>query len=120
MSCDIDGVWNVTADQGASFMRTLTLRNSAKAPVNIAGMTGRMHVRTKESASTTVLVLTTENGGMTITGTTGEIKLYLTPTQTASVSAGTYVYDLELAETSTGIVTRITYGTFTLRPEVTR
>lgn len=115
-----DNVWNIVADQGATFDRTLTLKDGARRVVPLPGYTARMHVRTKTEASTTVFMLTTENQTISINATAGEVRVRILPTATAAAPAGVYVYDLELAETSTGIVTRVAYGTFTLRAEVTR
>ncbi len=120
MNSCTDSVWNIVADQGATLDRTLTLKDGARRVVPLTGYTGRMQVRTKTEASTTVLVLTTENQGLSITGAAGEVRIRVLPTTTAAIPAGVYVYDLELIETSTGIVTRIVYGTLTLRAEVTR
>lgn len=79
-----------------------------------------MHIRTSISESSTILVLTTSNGGMEINPSAGTILIIATPAQTAAIEAGKYVYDLELEETATGMVTRILQGNLTVRAEVTK
>lgn len=79
-----------------------------------------MHIRTAVSASSTILVLTTSNGGIQINAQAGTVLILATPAQTAAIEAGKYVYDLELEETATGVVTRILQGNLTVRAEVTK
>lgn len=57
--------------------------------------------------------------GIAIIPTLGEIDVHATATQTGSILAGDYVYDMELTSES-GIVTRIVQGRATVRPQVTR
>lgn len=112
------GTYNIVADQGATFSRTLTWKTDAGTLVNLSGYTARMQVRATVDAPTTVLSLTTENGGITLGGALGTIALSVSATSTAALTPGTFVYDLELVSGST--VTRLVQGTFTVRPEVTR
>jgi hypothetical protein len=79
-----------------------------------------MHIRTAVSASSTILILTTSSGGLQIDASAGTVLILATPAQTAAIGAGKYVYDLELEETATGVVTRILQGNLTVRAEVTK
>jgi len=112
------GLYNITAEQGATFTRTITWNTSAGTPVNLTGYTARMQVRADYDASTALLDLTTENGGITLGGALGTIVLTATATATAALSSGSYVYDLELVLGST--VTRLVQGSFVVNAEVTR
>lgn len=56
---------------------------------------------------------------ITITPLAGKIDIHATATQTGALTAGEYVYDLELTSPS-GIVTRVIQGRATVRPQVTR
>ena len=49
----------------------------------------------------------------------GVVTLSLTSTQTTSLDAERYVYDLEITQTSSGNVTRVIEGIITVRPQVT-
>lgn len=48
------------------------------------------------------------------------IVMTMTATQTANIAAGRYVYDLELRNTDTEVVSRIIEGVVTVTPNVTR
>ena len=120
MYCATTNVYDILVDQGATLLRSIALKSSAKAPVALSGYTGVMHIREKIDSTSTVLTLTTSNGGLEINSTAGTILVIATPTQTAALAPGKYVHDLELTETSTGIVTKIIQGNLTVRAEVTK
>jgi len=119
MSCSISGVYNISCDQGATFSRVITWTDSARSPYNITGYTARMHVRPNVTANTTAITLTTENGRIALGGTAGTVTLTIAATDTANLTAGLYVYDLELVS-SANVVTRLIEGNFNVKAEVTR
>lgn len=113
------GRYDMTIYQGASFDRTFTWATGTPATnVNLSGYTGRMQVRSTVDAATTVIELTTANGRMALGGAAGTIAITITAADTATLSPGMYVYDLELA-TGTS-VTRLLEGRVTIAGEVTR
>ena len=113
------GTYNITADQGATFTRQLTWKDSAGSAVNLTGYTARMQLRSSIDASgAAVLDLTTENNRIVLGGTAGTIDLSVSASTMGSVSPATYVYDLEMV--SGLVVTRLVQGTFEVRGEVTR
>lgn len=113
------GIYNIIADQGATFTRQLTWNDSAGSPVNLSGYTARMDVRTSiDAAGAAVLSLTTTNGRIVLGGSAGTIILSAEATATQVIESGNYVYDLELVLGSN--ITRLVQGSFTLRGEVTR
>ena len=114
----IAGTYNITADQGATFSRVLTWKDSDGDPVNLAGYSARMQVRSIVSSASPVLSLTTENGQITLGGALGTITLLVPASAMDDVPGGSYAYDLELVSGST--VTRLVMGSFTVRAEVTR
>jgi hypothetical protein len=118
--CATTNYYDIIVDQGATLLRSLAIKNSAKKPISVAGYTARMQVREKSSSTTVVLLLTTENGGIELNPTAGTVLIIGTPAQTAALTPTSYAYDLELEETATGIVTKIIQGNLTVRPEVTR
>lgn len=124
MSCQVcnstSGIYNIVADQGATFQGTITWKDSARTPYNITGYTARMQVRTETDSGDIVLGLTTENGRILIYGTQGRIDLSIPKSVMEAVAPDKYVYDLEIVAPITGIVTRLTQGNFVVRPEVTR
>jgi hypothetical protein len=70
-------------------------------------------------APTTIVELTTSNGRMTLGGAAGTIALAITATDTTTLAAGQYVYDMEMVS-SGGEVTRLLEGRATISAEVTR
>ena len=112
------GNYDITCDQGATFSRVITWKNSNGTPIDLTNYTARMQVRANYPSTTVVLELTTVNGGITLGGALGTITLAATATTTAAIAADQYVYDLELITGSN--VTRVVEGSFTVTPEVTR
>jgi hypothetical protein len=90
----------------------------ATAPLNITGYTAKMQMRSYPDSATAVLTLTTENGGIAITGATGNISLHATATQTGAINQGPYDYDLEIYQGSS--VTRVIQGQIDVSAQVTR
>jgi hypothetical protein len=112
------GVVSLVCPQGATFQKTLTYK-IGRNPVDITGWTARMQVRERYEAESVLLNITTENGGITLGGRAGTIDLYVSDEVTAGFIVGPHVYDLELINT-TGEVTRLIEGKFSVTPEVTR
>lgn len=103
--------------QGADFDYQLTWSVSGSA-VNVTGYSARMQVR--DAADSTAVSLSLVSGtGITLGGTAGTIALSAVATATSAISAGQYVYDLEMVS-GAGYVTRLVEGTFTVYAEVTR
>lgn len=78
-----------------------------------------MHVRSNVTSNTTAITLTTENSRIVLGGTAGTVTLTIAATDTANLTAGLYVYDLELVS-SANVVTRLIEGNFNVKAEVTR
>lgn len=112
------GIYNIVADQGATFGRVLTWKDSTGALVNLTNYTAQMQIRETLDASTAVLTLSTSNSRIALGGAAGTITLTVQASD-FTLAEGQYVYDLELTS-SGGAVTRLVMGTFTVRGEVTR
>ena len=112
------GTYKITCDQGATFERVITVRDSAGDLMNLTGYTARMQVRPEIESSTTLVELTTENGRITLGGVLGTITLSMTAATTAAIT-DEGVYDLEIISSS-GAVHRVLKGRFVLDLEVTR
>ena len=106
-------------DKGSTFRYKFVRKlKETMQPVDMTGYTGRMQIRTSAKATEVLKELTTENGGMTIVG--GEITLYMSATDTASITATRpCIYDLEVVAPNSD-VTRLVGGHVTWSPEVTR
>jgi hypothetical protein len=112
------GIYNITADRGATFTRTITLLEQNGTPQNLTGYTAKMDVRETYDSNAVALQLSTTNNRITIDGTNGKISLNVAADNMA-LAPFQYVYDLEVTS-SAGVVDRVVMGTFTVRPEVTR
>lgn len=126
----IAGVYNITCEQGSSFLRTLEIEQPDLATdptgqtyeaFDLTGYTARMQVRRTIESASAIVTLTTENLGLEInpTGdTTNLIKMSMAASVTASI-ATSGVYDLEIIN-GDGFVSKVIKGAFNLIPEVTR
>lgn len=80
-----------------------------------------MQVRPAIDSSTVILELTTENGGISLGATNGNINIHVSDEVMQTIAEDKYVYDLELiAPSRTLYVYKILYGNFVVRSEVTR
>lgn len=116
------GTYNLVIEQGATFRLRLTLQLSTN-PVQLMDLTdhiARMQIRSKVSSEEVLLLLTTENGGITLGGLAGTVDLFISDEDTAALTFKSAVYDLEVEATPNGDVVRIIQGQVRLSPEVTR
>jgi len=106
---------DITIDQGSTFSKTLTLKDDSNAVIAITNDTFRGQVR-KHHSSTDIQATFT----FAITdGPNGVVTWSLTPTQTAAMSTGKFVYDVEWVKADTTVV-RLLEGVADCTPEVTR
>jgi hypothetical protein len=112
-------VYDILVDQGATLNRALFLKTAAKRPIPLTGYIGRMHIREYLDASIIIRTLTTENDEITINEALGRVDILLPPSDTETLEAKNYVYDLEL-ESPDGEVTKVVSGKLTVRSEITR
>jgi hypothetical protein len=110
--------YDILIEQGATYSQVITYKDNGVA-VNLTGYTARMQVRSTLESATTVVELTTANGRIALGGAAGTITLTISATDTAALTAGRGVYDLELVSGS-GIVTRLLQGVATISRNVTR
>ena len=111
--------YNITCEQGSTFVKTLTITDNATPPVarNLSTYSGRMQVRPDIESSTKLLDLTSSSGDITL-NSSGVVVVTVSATDTAALTQGG-IYDLEIEDAS-GVVERVVEGTFTLDKEVTR
>lgn len=114
----IAGVYNLNIDQGATFERTITVKNPDESLYDFTDYTARMHIREEMDSDDFQVALTTENGGLTLGGSAGTINMYLSPTDTAALD-DEGVYDLEIIAPS-GKIYRLLKGRVRVDTEVTR
>lgn len=102
---------NITIDQGATFSSGIDLLDDNDEPVDVTGYVARGQIRKHYSSSNAV--------NFTTTLSNGSLVISLTAIQTANITSGRYVYDLELVDAANTVM-RILEGIVTVTPEVTR
>lgn len=117
--------WNATVYAGATFDQTWLVSSDAggTAAVDLTGCTGTASCRTAYSAGSAVVSFGTAN--LILGGTAGTLRFKLdAATTTALGSALAYeptqlLFDCEITESS-GDVSRVLQGVWSVLPEVTR
>lgn len=111
--------YDIKLDQGSDFLITFVLKDSAKKPINLTGYKVAMQIRKSATSAEAVDTLTTENGRIDVVPLEGRIVLKFPHSVTESISASTYVYDVEIISADDRI-TRILRGRVYVSAEVTR
>jgi hypothetical protein len=114
------GIHNLTIEQGATFRRVITWKNSSGTAINLTGFSARMQVRERVDDADVILELSTSNGRITLGGSAGTITIVAQDEVTTTlpeIKKG--VYDLEL-ESAGGEVTRLLRGGVEIIRQVTR
>ena len=104
---------NFVLDQGATFEKTITAQNSASGNVTISTGTCASKMRQSYYSSNNITTLTTAVAGSNVT-------ISLTATQTAALSPGNYIYDVEYTQSDTTTVERLAEGIITISAEATK
>ena len=104
---------NFVIDQGATFEKVIYAQNSAGGNVTISTGTCAAKMRLSFNSSNNITALTTAVAGSNVT-------LSLTATQTAAVTPGKYVYDVEYTQSGVTIVERLAEGIITISEEATK
>lgn len=104
---------NIFIDQGTDFSITVDVTQADGAPLNLTGYSAAAQIRKTYGSSNVSAVFTTS-----ISAAAGQVTLSLTDTQTSGLTAGRYVYDLNITSGST--TTRVVEGQAIITPGVTR
>jgi hypothetical protein len=95
--------------------------------LNLTGYTVAMQVRASYDAGAPVITALSTGANPKITvpnASNGQLLITLLPVDTSALTfkgdSASYVYDIEITKTSTGKVTRIVQGAFTISREATR
>jgi hypothetical protein len=116
----VDLVGDLEVKQGATYQLDLYYVTSAGTAIDLSGYTARMTLRADFEATTALLSLTSSPAaGLVVTGASGLVTVTITNTQTAALTAGPFVYDLEIVSAG-GVVTRMAEGVGVISREVTR
>jgi hypothetical protein len=111
--------FDLKIEQGATFRRVFTWRDSNGALVNLTGYTARMQIRRRKSSTDVEHSATTSNGGIALGGALGTVTVTIPANVTEDFAFNSGVYDLELVA-SDNVVTRFVEGAVEVSKEVTR
>lgn len=120
MSSSLAGEYNFTIDQGSDFSLQIDLTDSEDAPIDLADYTAKLQMRVNASSSTALLTLDDEGGLILNSPDTGSLLIEISSTASSALTPGSYVYDLEITDTNTSLVTRLIRGALIINAEVTR
>ncbi|CAB4143638.1 hypothetical protein UFOVP450_187 [uncultured Caudovirales phage] len=125
------GKYSFTIEQGATLDFELQYKDSAGAPVSLAGYSGRMQIRSAyaDNNPTTYAILSSsllpDGTGLNFSGSngttpraSGSIGVYISATSSSALTFSEAVYDLEIQSGS--YVIRLLEGKVKLSKEVTR
>lgn len=103
---------NIVIDQGATFSTTYIIHNDADEPIDFTTYSAESQMRKSYSSSNafSFAVDLSSNGGVTLS---------MSANTTSSITAGRYVYDVEVQDIS-GVRSRVVEGIATVTPQVTR
>ncbi|MCA1524289.1 hypothetical protein [Bradyrhizobium yuanmingense] len=111
---------NITTQNDADFIRQFAYQTVDLVPIDLTGNTLRMGIRTHASDVDQHLLLTTENGGLTITDApNGKFTLYISKAQLERIATETFDHSL-IRITPADAHLRIWSGTLTNTPGPSR
>ena len=104
---------NIIVNQGCTFEKVITAQNTTSGNVTISTGTCAAKMRQSYYSSNNITILTTAVAGSNVT-------LSLTATQTAAVTPGKYLFDVEYTQSDTVTVERLAEGIITISAEATK
>lgn len=107
--------YDITLDRAADYSFVLTIQNQAGVAVNITGATFYADVR-EVASKKEVLDLTPTISG---SAANGQVLILLTKAQTKTLRAGKGIYEWDLFMDKSSVRTRLLYGAFTARAQIT-
>lgn len=110
---------NITAQNDADFIRSFAYQTVEGTPIDLTSSTMRMGVRRHAEDATEQLLLTTENGGLSISDApNGKFTVWITNDQLLRLPLGDY--DHSLIRLTSGLQLRVWSGTLTVNPGPSR
>lgn len=111
------GEYSFSIECGTDWTLTLTHKDSSGNAINNTSYSANMDIKSS-AGGTLIKNLSSAGGEITLGGSNGRITLSLTDAETSAITAGRYVYDLELTD-SGGLIERLIEGNVTFKAEVT-
>lgn len=96
---------NIRIEKGTNFESTFTVTNSDGSAFSLNNYTATSKIRKHPTASTS------KSFSVTITVSTGEIKISMSSSNTAELTSGRNYFDVLITKTSDGSITKVMEGT---------
>lgn len=112
--------YNFVIEQGATFTRSFTYKDSSGCVINLTGYTAHGQIRQAVTGGSVLLDFSTANGLVAITGSSGLITWTFPYTTTANITFQGAPYDFFLYSSGSTVVTKLLYGTSDTYLAVTR
>jgi len=106
---------NFSIDLGADFSKNFTVTTDGSTAYDISDLTLQAQMRKSYDSSSAAATFTAS----VVTGSSGIYKLVLSNSTTADITAGRYVYDVELI-LADSTIEKVHYGIVTVNPEATK
>ena len=103
---------NLVLDQGCTFEKTITAKNTAGGNVTISAGTCAAKLRPSHYTSNNIVSFTCADTGSNVT-------ISLTATQSSTITPGQYIYDVEYTQSGGTIIERLAEGVLTVSPSAT-
>jgi hypothetical protein len=103
---------NIVIDQGTTFNTSFVIQDATDQPIDFSSFTANSQMRKSYSSSASHIF----NIQL---GSDGQITLSMSANTTGNITAGRYVYDVEVQDQN-GVRSRIVEGIVTVTPQVTR
>lgn len=110
--------FDISIEQGATFVMTLTYKDDTGTPIDLTGYKVEMQVRDKVGGRI-FMSANTANGRITV-NTVGQIMVRVPHTETREIQLVYGVYDLFLHNATDDFVEKLVFGDAIVGPSVTR
>lgn len=110
--------FNLEIEQGIPYEMVFVVKNPDNSLKDLTGFSARMQLRVSYSSEVS-LEATTSNSKIIINTVNSTCKISLSESDTQSLTYSSYVYDLELVDSSNKPL-RLVMGKVTISPEVTK
>lgn len=105
---------NLFVDQGTDYNSIITVASANGRPLDLTGYTVKSQIRKSYSSS----IFHNFNASI-FSAATGKVKLQLLSSDSELITAGRWLYDVEITSPS-GIKTRVVEGIVTVSPQITQ
>ena len=105
-------VVNLRIDKGTNFEATFNVTNADGSAFNLGGYSAAAKLKKHPTSSTS------KSFSVTLTASSGEIKISMSSSVTSELSTGINIYDVVITETATSEISKVFEGNVTVYPSV--